>query len=415
MPRSIGPIAWPDQGIHQGARGAAQQRRRRRLALLPLTLVLVVVLAHSPLAAAQDAPSGPAVVAHGLVNPRGFAWGPDGTLYVALAGTGGTTLATEPAPITTGLGPFYVGPTAAVVQVVDGCPVAVAGGLPSAANAFAGTYGVADVAFLGDRLYALLVGGGLARANPGFPSGVYEVRADGTTQLVADLSAWTRANPTATLPWDYDPETGGFDMVAGADRLWISQPNRDEILTVTPDGAVNRVVDLSAGHPVLTGIALAPDGGVYVGTLTALPFPEGAAKVLHVAPDGTVTDAWTGLTAVTGIAVGPDGTLYAAEMSTNNTEEPPFFVPGSGRVVRQSGPGSAEPVATNLMFPVALSFGPDGGLYVGLPGLGANAGEGTILRLDVAAAQAGTRVAGAPPAAAPPVPCGPLVAATPTA
>jgi hypothetical protein len=102
-------------------------------------------------------------------------------------------------------------------------------------------------------------------------------------------------------------------------------------------------------------------------------------------------------------------------MSTNNTEEPPFFVSGSGRVVRQTGPASAEPVATDLMFPVALAFGPDGGLHVALPALGANAGEGTILRLEVAAAQAGTRVAGAPSAAAPPAPCGPLVAATPTA
>ena len=31
------------------------------------------------------------VVANGLTNPRGFTWGPDGTLYLALAGKGGET------------------------------------------------------------------------------------------------------------------------------------------------------------------------------------------------------------------------------------------------------------------------------------------------------------------------------------
>ncbi|MDP9356216.1 MAG: hypothetical protein M3R02_13220, partial [Chloroflexota bacterium] len=106
--------------------------------------------------------------------------------------------------------------------------------------------------------------------------------------------------------------------------------------------------------------------------LTPLPFPDGGAKVLHVAEDGTVTEAWTGLTAVTGVTVGADGTLYATELSTGNPGEPPFLVPGSGRVVRQTGPDSLEVVAGGLMFPVAVEMGPDGGLYVALPAIGAD-------------------------------------------
>lgn len=359
-----------------------------RSASRSLVIVLIILLSLPALVAAQpipppQLPPGVSVVASGLTNPRGFTWGEDGTLYVALAGTGGSIMATEPAPITEALGPFFVGPTAGVVKIVNGCPVPVVTGLPSAAHTLAGTYGVADVVMLDNQLYALFVGGGLARANPDFPSGVYTINDDGTMDLIADLSAWTRANPTETVPWDYDPETGGFDMVADGERLWISQPNRDEILTVTPDGTVARVVDLSVGHPVLTGIDLAPEGGVYVGTLTAVPFADGSAKVLHVAPDGTVTDAWTGLTAVTGVAVGPDGVLYAAEMSTGNLNKPPFFRTGSGRIMRQTGPDRAEEVATGLMFPVALGFGPDGALYVGAPAIGANAGEGVIMRVSV--------------------------------
>jgi hypothetical protein len=156
------------------------------------------------------------------------------------------------------------------------------------------------------------------------------------------------------------------------------------IFTVSPDGTLTLAADLSEGHPVLTGIAADPTGGIYVGNLTSAPFPNGAAKVVHVAADGTVTDAWTGLTTVTGVAVGADGDLYAIEMSTGNTEEEPFLTPGSGRLVRQTGSDSLEAVVSGLMFPIALRAAPDGALYIALPALGADDGSGQIVRVDVA-------------------------------
>ena len=120
-----------------------------------------------------------------------------------------------------------------------------------------------------------------------------------------------------------------------------------------------------------TGIAPAPDGGVYVGNLTPFPFPDEAAKVVHVAPDGTVTDHWTGLTAVVALAVGPDDALYALEMVTGSIDEDPFILPDTGRIVRQTGPDTLEVVAEGLNFPIGMDFGPDGALYVSLPALGA--------------------------------------------
>lgn len=104
--------------------------------------------------------------------------------------------------------------------------------------------------------------------------------------------------------------------------------------------------------------------------------------MVHVAQDGTVEDVWTGLTVVIGLAVDADGTLYALEMSTDNLDEPTFLMPGSGQVVRQTGDDSSDVVAEGLMFPIALGFGPDGGLYVSLPALGVQGGEGMIVRLD---------------------------------
>ncbi len=364
--------------------------------------LLVLLAGATPLAAQEASPEagsrtgGLPVVASGLTNPRGVTWDPDGTLYVALAGSGGSNPATEEAPTSQVIGPWLGGPTAAVARIEDGCPVAVATGLPSARERTGGVLGADDVAFLGGQLYVAVDGGGPVHGNPDQPAGVYRVNEDGSSDVVADLSAWVRANPVAEVPFDFDPDAGAYRLAAdeGAGALWVVEPNSGQVLQVTPDGTVTRVADLSAGHPVPDAIAPAPQGGVYVGILTPVPFPDGAAKVLHVADDGTVTDAWTGLTAVTDVTVGPDGTLYATELSTGNLEEPPFLVPGSGRVVRQTGPDRLEVVAGGLMLPVALEFGPDGGLYVSLPAIGADRGEGVIVRI----AQAGVA---ATPAATP--------------
>ncbi len=365
---------------------------RGRMLSLPFVLTLVL-LGLAPLGArgqegspVAEAPSTSTVIASGLTNPRGFVWGPDGTLYVALAGSGGSDPATEEAPTTQAIGPWQGGDTAAVVRIENSCPVAVATGLPSGRDAMGGVLGAEDLAFLGGELYAAVDGGGPVHGNPDQPSGIYRIGMDGTATLVADFSAWVRANPVANVPPDYDPDAGAYRMV-GNDidgLLWVIEPNSGQVVTVTPDGTITRVADLSAGHPVPAAIAPAPAGGVYVGTLTTVPFPDGAAKVIQVSADGTVADVWTGLTVVTGLAVGPADELYALEMSTGNTAEPPFLTFGTGKVVRQTGPDTSEDVATGLMLPIHLAVGPDGAFYVSSPAIGGDGGEGVIMRLNVA-------------------------------
>jgi hypothetical protein len=328
------------------------------------------------------------VIASGLTSPRGMAWGPDGTLYVALAGHGGAMPGVPelPAPV----GPFMGGPTASIVRIEDGCPVVVADGLPSMRDAEGGVVGVADLAFLGGQLYALVAAGGDAYGNPGTTNGVYEVNANGTANLVADITTWMAANPQTAPPMVVPgaiqsvPNPGyPFAMVADAATglLWVADANNGLVLTVALDGTVAVAADLFGEDPVLTGIALAPEGGVFVGTLTSEPYLDGTAKVVHVAPGGGVSEVWMGLTAVTGVALGPGGDLYALEMSTGNTAEPPFLRPHSGRLVRQAGKRRLEEVATGLLYPVAVDIGPDGAFYVAQPAFGAHDGSGVIVRI----------------------------------
>jgi len=391
-----------------------------RLVFLVISALIAFVAA--PVAAQDASPvagsdaGAVSVVASGLTNPRGVIWDASGTLYVAQAGVGGENSATEDAPTEQAIGPWHGGLSASVVRIDGECPMLLAGDLPSAGSAMGDFLGAEDLAILGDQLYASVDGGGAAHGNADHPSGVYRILGNGTTELVADLSAWVRANPVAQVPPDFDPDAGGFSLVADTTTgtFWVVDPNSGQVLNVGLDGSISRIADLSEGHPVATGLALAPQGGVYVGFLTAVPFSEDASRVVHIAPDGTVTEVWTGLTAVTDVAVGPDGTLYAVEMSTNNLEEPPFLVPGSGRVIRQNGVDGSEEIATGLMFPISLAFGPDGGLYVSMPSVGADHGEGIVARIDTATGPAKVEP-GSLEEMAGTTSCSPIAAATPVA
>jgi len=144
------------------------------------------------------------------------------------------------------------------------------------------------------------------------------------------------------------------------------------------------VADLSGGHRVPTGIAVDAEGNAFVGFEMTPPYEDGASKVVKITPDGTVADHWTGLTAVTDVAFGPDGVHYAAEMATGYTSEEPFLRPDSGRIVRQTGPDSLEPVVTELPYLVGLKFDGDGRLVFSEPTFGPDGGvgQGVLLAVD---------------------------------
>jgi hypothetical protein len=73
-----------------------------------------------------------------------------------------------------------------------------------------------------------------------------------------------------------------------------------------------------------------------------------------------------------------DGQVYALEAFTGAS----FPVPNSGAVVRLNNRGGWDPVVTGLNFPTALTFGPDGNLYISNQGFGQPTNTaGEILRV----------------------------------
>lgn len=332
--------------------------------------------------AAQSASDPVTVAAHRLTNPRSFTWDAQGTLYVSLAGSGGASLLGPDS----GGGYATTGNSGVVVRIDQGSPVTVSDFFPSTTVSGERTLGPASVAFLGGELYVLVDANAMAfRLDGAQPDGVYRVAADKSLQLVADTAAWISANPPEYKPADYNPQGELFGMVTIGDSLWVVESNNGIVLKIGPDGGITRIADLSTNHPLPTAPAPSPNGGVYVGMLTPAPYTDGSAKVSEVAPDGTVTEVWTGLTMVTAVAVDADGNLYAAEMATGNGSKPPYVAADTGRIVRQTGKDTLEEVATHINYPVALAVGPDKAIYVAAPALGSLDPDGYILRVDLAA------------------------------
>jgi hypothetical protein len=351
-------------------------------------------------------PANETVYASGLEGPRGLAFGPDGSLYVAEAGLGGTTstvgtCAQTPGPI----GPYTGGPTARISKIdTQGNRTTVVSGLPSAVDSQSDYMGVADVTFLNGDLYAVLAGGGCSHGNPTFPNSILRVNLkNGKWTFVSDLSEALVEFPAKyTSSDDYEPDGTWYSLVSHDGNLYTVEPNHGQVFSVTPAGKANQILDVSAsqGHIVPTSLAF-EQGVLYVGNLNLFPIDPQWAKVMTVAenvfvpnplpgfggrenPFGkwSIVSSKAGFTTITSLKIGPDGLLYVLELSAATG----YPTPGAGKVVRVKSSGVIEDVVTGLVVPTGMTFGPDGMLYVS--NLGAAPGNsGQILRILLPAVQ----------------------------
>lgn len=343
---------------------------------------------YAALVRTQAAGVSTSVFATGLNNPRGMKFGPDGRLYVAEGGVGGThsTIGLcQQAPDL--VGPYTGSATGSRISRISphGVRTTVSKPLPSSqANAANGhvTSGVADVAFLHGRMYALIAGGGCSHGVRGRPNAVVRIRSDGTPVLVANLSAFQKSHPVRNPePDDFEPDGTWWNLVAAGDNLYATEPNHGELDRISPTGEIHRVVDISAsqGHIVPTALA-AFGGNFFVGNLGTFPVVAGAAKVMKISPTGHISTAVSGLTTVLAVKFDSHGRMYVLQTTDGSTPTPS---PGTGSIVRIVN-GMKTTIVSGLTTPTSMIFGDSGDLYVTNVGYGAPPnGLGQILRVHL--------------------------------
>ncbi|MGQ0811306.1 MAG: NHL domain-containing protein, partial [Nitrospiraceae bacterium] len=276
-------------------------------------------------------------------------------------------------------------------------------GLPAVVTTIAGN-GIA--AFSGD-------GGPAAAAQLNFPyatvqapdgtlfvtdttnSRIRRIAPDGTISTVA-------GNGTAGSSGDGGPATAAqlnfpIGLAVSPDgSLYIADFSNHRVRRVAPNGIITTAAGTGVvgfggdGGPAIAaqlnrpfGVAVAPDGSLYISESGVFPSNGTGHRVRRVGPDGLITTvAGTGtwgfngdgaatarnLSTPTGIALGPDGSLYIADSQAHrirrvSTNGVMTTVAGSVSFADYGGDGGPA-TAARLSFPQDVKAASDGTLYI---------------------------------------------------
>jgi hypothetical protein len=283
----------------------------------------------SPIKSAE--PSAPRRLVTGLQELQGSAIGPDGALFVT-------------APLTGSI--WRVDPT-------TGARALFASGLPPRIDDpfFVGS-GVVDVAFLGGTAYALVTGVG-PDFGGGDVVGIYRMDGPDRFTVVADIGAFSIANPPATevfIPTGYQYAIESF-----RDGFLVTDGHHNRVLRVSLAGEITELITL--GNVVPTGLAVSGDR-IFIAEAGPIPHEPEDGRILAYGPGpraGTVVAV--GAPLLVDVEFGRGRTLFAlAQGDWDGPFEGAPALPNTGSLVRVEEGGSFVVVADGLDRPTSLEI-----------------------------------------------------------
>ncbi|MBH8562861.1 ScyD/ScyE family protein [Nostoc sp. CENA67] len=379
---------------------------------LTITFLTFCIVAFSGMKAAKAASFS--IVADNLDNAGGLSFGPDGSLYVTEAGTGGNDSCVPPA---SGEGDsLCYGNSGAVTKIANGTQQRILTGLPSIAlpNGTGGA-GPRDIKFDATGKAYVLIG---YAADP-----TYRDRNLGNTDLgkiiTADFNtnSWTSIADLANYELANNPDGGELGsnplgFLIDGNNLVVADAGANDLLRVKTDGSnlqalsvlpqdilTNPVFPPSGTpsnepsqvpsqnepttsqisiQPVPSNVAKGPDGAYYVSQFTGFPFPEGGAKIYRVAADGKTSVYADGFTQLTDLEFDTAGNLYALQYANQSAWKGNL----EGSLIKIAADGTRTTILSGngLESPSALTIAPDGGLYI--TNRGDRPGHGQVLKIE---------------------------------
>jgi sugar lactone lactonase YvrE len=336
------------------------------------------------------------VIAQGLNNPRGLAWGPLGALWVAEAGTGGKTCMPGPR------GSQCFGLTGSVSRIDSGHAVRVFTGLVSTgAPDGSGSVGVDGLSQRDDGALYAIMAASPQQIPPGLPPALAQAayqqigqllrlnRSNGDFQAIANVGAydWAWADAHRGINPQY-PDANPYGVLAlEGGATYVVDAASNTLDRVGADGNVT-IVALFPNPPVSdavpTCVDRGEDGALYVGQLTGGGNAPGAASVWRVVPGQKPVKWQTGFTTITGCGFGKDGSFYVTEFQTAGLGA----ANPQGDVVKIAEDGTRTVLGNGQLFlPNGFLAGPDGSIYVSnwsvLPGKSSHGSPtGEVVRIS---------------------------------
>lgn len=337
------------------------------------------------------------VLASGLDSPRKLSFGPDGALYVAEAGRGGTGIGI-PSPTQPGALVFY-GATGAITRIQNGVVERVVTGLPSLALPDGlDVAGVNDIEFDAyGNAYAII---GLA-SDPANRDNILQI--PDFSQLIAidnfdGGASWTRLSDFGAYEQTNNPDgqnvdTNLYDLLITDNTAYVIDAGANALLSQRAFGGepiletvfpTRTTTDPLTGEavvrqPVPTSVTVGPDGALYVGELTGFPFQPKTSQIYRINAEGQLEVYAGGFTHISDLAFDRSGGLYILEYDADG------ILNGSdaGALIYISPDGKTRTTLTDdeLINPTGLEIGADGDIYISNKGF--IAGQGEVLRLSL--------------------------------